>query len=240
MILSFTADVAEADPGQALTLRWKSCGGTRAVLYHLLLSGQFGNFWELPPTGEMVYEIPSEARNWEGFVLYVLDDAERQARADLTITLRCPDSWFFSPPPDSCPATAPLVTEGAEQHFEHGVALWNRAEDRIYLLFDPNVVGAWRAFPDSWEEGQPESDPAIVPPEGLYQPIRGIGRVWREEPGIRDRLGWAVGPEVGYTTAVQRTSWFKYNETYIRALDGGVWRLGPEGSRWEYLPAGKE
>jgi len=75
-----------------------------------------------------------------------------------------------------------------------------------------------------------------VPPVGLYQPVRGFGLVWREEPGVRDRLGWAVDREVGYPTAIQRTSWYKYNATYVKALDGGVWELGPERSKWRHIP----
>jgi len=114
--------------------------------------------------------------------------------------------------------------------------LWNRAEDRIYVLFDDGNQPAWRAYTDEWDEGEPASDPAIVPPEGLFQPVRGFGLVWREQPGVRDRLGWAVDAETGYSTAVQATSRFKYNTTYVRALDGGVWELGPEGSEWNHLP----
>jgi hypothetical protein len=45
-----------------------------------------------------------------------------------------------------------------------------------------------------------------------------------------------VDVEVGYPTAIQRTSRFKYNDTYVRALDGGVWQLGPEGSKWCHVP----
>jgi hypothetical protein len=60
--------------------------------------------------------------------------------------------------------------------------------------------------------------------------------VWREEPGVRDRLGWAVDTEAGFTTSVQRTSRPKYNDIYIRALDGRVWRLWPESSDWSKIP----
>ena len=234
-IIDFSASVSEADPGDTITLQWQSSGGTKATLYHLLRSGQYGHFWEVEPNGSMEYTIPPESRNWEGFQLFVYDDADRSARAGVTVTLRCPDDWFFSPAPDECPSSPPIFTDGAEQHFEHGVMLWNRAEDHIYVLFD-NAHPNWKGFVDRWEEGDPESDPNIVPPEGLYQPVRGFGLIWREEPGVRDQLGWATGPEVGYPTAIQRTSRYKYNDTYIQALDGGVWKLGPEGSVWVYRP----
>jgi hypothetical protein len=40
---------------------------------------------------------------------------------------------------------------------------------------------------------------------------------------------------MGFETLVQRTSYWKYNHTYLRALDGGVWHLEPERSGWEHL-----
>jgi hypothetical protein len=148
------------------------------------------------------------------------------------ITLRCPDQWFFDNPPDICPAQAALVSAGAEQHFQGGIMLWSAAEDRIYVLYAGGQNPEWAAFSDEWDPGEPENDPNILPPSGFYQPVRGFGLVWREQPGVRDRLGWAVDEEAAYQTAVQRTSYAKYNETYIRAVDGGVWRLEAEHSGW--------
>ena len=113
---------------------------------------------------------------------------------------------------------------------------WVKAEDKVCVLFDDDARPAWEVFVDEWDEGEPESDPSIVPPPGLYQPARGFGLVWREKAGVRDRLGWALGEEAGYPTAIQRTSRPKYNVTYVKALDGGVWELGPEGSEWSHIP----
>jgi hypothetical protein len=235
-IAYFRASVAEANPGDTITLEWASSGGSKATLYHLLPSGQLGQWWEVEPSGSMDYAIPAESRNWERFMLFVLDDADHLAQATLTVTLRCPDAWFFSPPPEECPSGPPILTDGAEQHFEHGLMLWNKAEGWIYVLFDDGLQPAVRTFLDEWDEGEMEFDPGIVPPAGFYQPVRGFGLVWREEPGVRERLGWAVDKEQGYRTAIQRTSRYKYNVTYIRALDGGVWELGPEGSKWQHIP----
>ena len=228
--------MTEADPGDAITLEWQSSGGNQASLYHLMSSGQLDGWWEVEPTGSMDYDIPVESRNWEGFVLFVLDEAEHVAQATLQVTLRCPDTWFFSPAPDECPSSPPVFTDGAEQHFEHGLMLWSGAEDWIYVLFDDGAQPAFRVFLDEWDESKPESDPSIAPPVGFYQPARGFGLVWQEKAGVRDRLGWAVDEETGYPTAIQRTSRPKYNVTYIKALDGGVWELGPEGSEWGHIP----
>jgi len=236
-INAFHADVEIADPGQTILLTWTSQGAISGTLYWLLPTGQFGSYWSVAPNGSMPYAIPETWRNFEHFMLYVNDAEGRTDSAYLNIPLTCPDTWFFEPAPDDCPASPPLYSAGAQQLFEHGVMLWVGEEDRIYVIYDDGGVGAWSAFTDEWNEGDPIDDPSIVPPEGFYQPVRGFGLVWREQLNVRERLGWATALEQGYETAVQRTSRWKYNDTYIRALDGGTWRLGPEGGSWEYLPA---
>jgi hypothetical protein len=59
--------------------------------------------------------------------------------------------------------------------------------------------------------------------------------VWRQNPTVRERLGWAIDEETGFETIVQHTTLYKYNSTYLRALDGNVWHLGPEMSSWEKI-----
>ena len=116
------------------------------------------------------------------------------------------------------------------------VMIWVGEEDRIYVLYDDTIyTDGWNAFTDEWQEGDPVDDPTIVPPPGFYQPQRGFGLIWREQPMVRERLGWAVAPEAGGDTAVQRTSYYKYNHTYLKALDNNVWHLFPERSDWEKL-----
>ncbi|MBN1922454.1 MAG: hypothetical protein JW892_14500 [Anaerolineae bacterium] len=232
----FRADVEIADPGDTILLEWASSGATGATLYHLLPTGQFGNFWTVEPSASMSYQIPETWRNFEHFFLRVDDDEGLWVQAYLNIPLTCPDTWFFEPAPNECPAAPPLYSSGAEQPFEHGLMLWVGEQDAIYILFEDGGTLRWRTVMDQWDEGDPVDDPSIIPPPGFFQPVRGFGLVWREEPGIRDSLGWATAPEQGYETAVQRTSRWKYNDIYIRALDGGVWRLLPEGSGWEYIP----
>lgn len=233
----FRADVEIADPGDTILLEWTSSGATGAVLYHLLPTGQFGYSWTVEPSASMSYQIPETWRNFEHFILRVDDDEGLWAQAYLNIPLTCPDTWFFEPAPGECPAAPPIYSPGAEQPFEHGLMLWVREQDAIYILFDDGGVSRWRVVIDQWDEGDPIDDPSIIPPSGFYQPVRGFGLVWRDEPEVRERLGWATALEQGYETAVQRTSRWKYNDIYIRAWDGGVWRLLPEGSGWEHIPA---
>lgn len=232
-ILSFTANVPIADPGQTITLSWVTSNATTATLYHLL-GGQFGSFWNVAPTGSMTYTISSSSRNSETFALYAEGGDLPYASATLDLPLTCPFTWFFAPAPDVCPQEAVLLSASAEQQFEHGYMIWVGAEDRIYVLFDDSIyTDGWAVFEDTWQEGDPVDDPSIVPPSGFYQPQRGFGLVWREQPLVRDRLGWALAPEAGGNTAVQSTSYYKYNHFYLKALDNNVWHLFPERSDWE-------
>jgi len=233
-ILYFTANVALADPGDTIELAWATEHATTVTLYHLLPTGQFGSFWSVAASGTMTYTISEGQRNQDRFVLYAGNDAFPWVTASLTIPLNCPYEWFFAPAPDICAQDAALISPGAEQHFEHGLMLWVGAEDRIYVLYDPDqYTDRWDAFADEWQEGDPLDDPTITPPPGFYQPQRGFGLVWREQPLVRDRLGWAVAPEQGYETAVQHTSYARYNDIFVRASDGNVWRLLPNSSGWE-------
>jgi hypothetical protein len=228
----FRANVDQADPGDEIQLEWQSTGGDRAILYHLLPSGQFGDAWDVDPSGTFDYEIDEDERNYTAFTLQVFDADNRMAQASVSIPLNCLNEWFFSPAPDECPRGPAIFSNAAEQHFEHGTLLWVEDQDLIYVIFDDGKVPGWTAYPDEWQEGDPEYDPDIVPPEGYYQPIRGFGLVWRTKSTVRDRLGWAVDLELAFDSAVQSTSRAKYNDTYVRALDEKIWWLKAEGTAW--------
>ena len=232
----FRSDVDEADPGDTVTLEWETKGATSAALYHLLPTGQLGTYWEVDVIGTLDYEIDVAERNHTGFLLVASDDAGNSSRASHAITLRCPDTWFFVPAPEGCPASAALTSAGAEQHFERGVMIWVEDEGVIYVLFDDEHSPWWVVYPDEWEPGDPESDAGIVPPQGFFQPVRGFGLVWRDRLDVRDRLGWAADVETAFDTAIQRSSRAKYNDTFIRALDDTVWQLLPESSGWNKVP----
>jgi len=234
-IISFKANVIEADPGATVTLSWEVRNATTVVLYHLLPSGQFGTYWEVGLAGSMDYTIPPSVRYAERFHLYVADDEEREVAEGLTVLVICPDTWFFTGGVDECPASPPIVSSGAEQHFERGTMFWSEAEDRIYVIYSDGNYPKWRAYEDAWDEGDPVSDPGISPPSGMFQPVRGFGLVWREIPDVRDRLGWATDQETAYEIKVQWTARYKYNMVYVADVDGGVWELGPEGSAWRCI-----
>ena len=233
----FVADIPIADPGDTIWLSWHTRNATAVTLYHLLPTGQFGQFWNVATTGTMSYTISENTRNYERFMLFADNDQATAVNASIELPLTCPFIWFFAPKPPVCPQDPPTESAAAEQEFEHGWMVWIGATKQIYVIFnDTGFYPRWTAFADTWEDGMPIDDPTIIVPPGYYQPKRGFGLIWREEPSVRDRLGWAVVEEAGYAASLQRTSYARYNEIYIRAYDGEIWKLLPEQSGWEKFP----
>jgi hypothetical protein len=106
--------------------------------------------------------------------------------------------------PPNFPTPVSAQISMAEQLFEGGRMFWLQPTGQIWVLqVTGEGRGAWTIYPDTFIEGEPETDPSIVPPEGLLQPDRGFGKLWREVPAVREALGWAVTPEFGYTSAYE-------------------------------------
>lgn len=106
-----------------------------------------------------------------------------------------------APTPTFAPFPTPVVgqVQVAEQPFERGRMFWVQPKRQIWVLMeDPDDPqrGTWRIYDDTFTENDPALDPDITPPdEGLYQPERGFGKLWRENEAVRSALGWAVTPE---------------------------------------------
>ena len=94
---------------------------------------------------------------------------------------------------------SPLKVPVAFQPFQHGTMVWRSDTREIYVLHGD---GAWAAHDDAWTSDEPEWDSSISAPEGLIQPKRGFGKVWREHPELRDGLGWGLTEEEGGTAII--------------------------------------
>jgi len=124
-----------------------------------------------------------------------------------------------------CPRGAPVPVFAARQHFQKGQMIWREDQQWIYVLYND---GRWEGYADRWIEGDPEDDPALIPPEGLQQPIRGFGRVWRENlGGAKAPIGWAQEKEQGQTAQIQEWDYgivLRFGGEDIILLDRGAWR----------------
>lgn len=116
----------------------------------------------------------------------------------------CSPPWFFEPAPERCPAAPAERTFAAEQKFENGRMLWVASQGRIYVLYDDGDTPGWQSFADTWTDGEPEFDRDLVPPEGRFQPVRGFGKLWRENTAVAARLGWAIEREGGYAAMLSQ------------------------------------
>ncbi len=100
-----------------------------------------------------------------------------------------------------CPTELEKGVYSAEEYFQGGYMFWRQDINYIYVLYNN---GTWQGFPDTWTPAEPEWDPSIVPPWGYYQPKRGFGKVWRNNPAVRSGLGWATTEERGFTGSAQQ------------------------------------
>ncbi|MBC7264526.1 MAG: hypothetical protein H5T64_09280 [Chloroflexi bacterium] len=97
-----------------------------------------------------------------------------------------------------CPTGEQMGEQGAQINFEHGLMLWRPDKGLIYVLYYDHQLGRrWEAWADTYLPGDPDMDPSITPPTPeagryLYQPTGRFGKLWRSQPNLRERLGWAV------------------------------------------------
>lgn len=89
---------------------------------------------------------------------------------------------------------------------------------RIYTLaYSPNAVGA---YDDTWADGQdPGGKPGPAPNQ--FEPSRGFGKVWRDNASVKQALGHATAPEVGFAGRMQ-----VYERGIIVTSDSGYTATG--------------
>jgi len=87
----------------------------------------------------------------------------------------------------------------------------------------------WSRHEDTWTDEQAE--PEQKAPRGLFAPVRGFGKLWREElGGPESALGWATAPERGTTFLIQPFA----NGLLLRDIDGELFVLYADGA-WAKL-----
>ncbi|MEW6403207.1 MAG: hypothetical protein AB1649_15535 [Chloroflexota bacterium] len=153
-------------------------------------------------------------------------------------TADCANRWFFTfdeehPSLDDFCPEAVKVLEAVGQDFEGGrVYRYDPDPDypadqrgTVYIIYND---GEWVTYPDTWRAGDPSSDPSLVPPEGRFQPVDNIGKVWRENPEVRERLGWAYEPQSAFQGRVQRyleQQGVPSGDSHFTFIDHGKWSI---------------
>ncbi len=121
-----------------------------------------------------------------------------------------------------CPVGGPSEVGGVWQFYEHGAMFWRQSDRSIFVMSELGIrqgqpTDRWWRIDDTWQEGEAESDPGLQPPAGLRQPVRGFGKVWRNNAFVREGVGWATSDEIGTTSVWQQ-------------FDGGWMMTGPNGA----------
>ena len=159
------------------------------------------------------------------------------AQHDLHFGLTCPQApmlgfgkvWHDNPGVQNrlqCPLALEVPTAITEQQFQHGWMFRRDDTDQIYVLVD---AGRWSVYPDTWRPGEPETDPTIQVPPGVYQPRQGLGKVWRalSHPPVYDGGGlfWATAPDRAFRGSAQNFEhgtmiWSDRRMIYVLYNDG--------------------
>ncbi|HET7090937.1 MAG TPA: hypothetical protein VFL17_20085, partial [Anaerolineae bacterium] len=243
-ILGFTVDPVNAKPGDRVTLSWTSTGGVTATLFEPVCCASNGGSLarDVPPNGSLTLTLDAAVERDTLTYILSVSDGEPSASKSIQIRLPCPDTYFFRPGTNDleCPSGPAVISPAAEQVFERGRMIWIESQDKVYVLLgdgQPNAPGVppdeFSEFEDTWQPGQPESDPALSPPVALFQPLRGFGKVWRSVEWVRDGLGWALAPEQAFNAVFQRP-W----QTCLRQnVDGSIESCSGPNDAVQYLRA---
>ena len=190
--------------GKRLHLNWSADGATKASIHTTYRLHQ-AEQWDVLPTGEMTLELPETVYANPRVVLQVWNGVTGETDiAEYVIPWTCTHTYFFESQPNHCPSETAVTLSGAYQPFEHGFMIWEPSRQTgslptIHLFLNG---GSYTSFPDTWIVGEPESDSTRIPPEGLHQPVRGFGKVWRDLDS-RYWLGWATATESAYQLTTQ-------------------------------------
>jgi len=150
-------------------------------------------------------------------------------------TNTCASSWFFKFDTQHrslgnyCPSPVKWLAAVGED-FEGG-RVYRYAPDPDYpqdprgTIFIIYNDGEWITIPDTWDASQPSSDPNITAPANRYQPVDAIGKVWREVPDVRERLGWAYEPQTSFQGMYQFYAPNSGGDSHYSFIYHGKWNL---------------
>jgi hypothetical protein len=198
----FTTTPTSAVEGETITVSW-DVSGVNTVLLDMSYFGEPRRYWPertFANSGTTTFLAPAGTRSAE-----LILGVDSEIRQSLVISVNCRFAWFSaSDGGDSyCPANPAQSIQAVYQPFEGG-----------YMISRQNSPYVWFYFSDTDSfDAMPENAPVSaepfdeLPPADLFRPTNNFGRLWTGLPHLRDRLGWAVAPQQGYTMTYQQTPW---------------------------------
>lgn len=134
--------------------------------------------------------------------------------------------WYRNPSVSQklgCPAAPEQGFSGAQEAFHSGFVIAADTTGAIYVMYNN---GTWQQFHNTWTSSDPVYNPGLIPPAGWCQPEYGIGKVWRNEDNVSQRLGWARSPAQSVTGSLQQYQ----GGLMLWTSSTGVWVLYNDGT----------
>jgi hypothetical protein len=197
-VVAFTATPTTINPGAAVTLAWE-VQGTGGVTIELLVPNVATVTTVVnaqSPKGSAEVYLPDYATYSATFTLRTADG---KSTAQAQVQVYCPFTFFFGQA-DGCPTGAAFEVGASYQPFENGSMVWRSDTNEIYAFYSDGTAAYFVAKDYA---GLPEAQIAEMPPLDREVPASGFGKVWANVPGVRDKLGWALESESGYTAKIQ-------------------------------------
>lgn len=189
--------------------------------------------YEVTAAGTMPQSFIPELGGWPIFYVLTACNGDYCVEETFTAELPCEYPVLITAAADSTRClSAAIVSNGSQQNFENGFMIWIESQDVI-------IYSTWSGLTngevvDTFEHGvDPIRDESLVPPDGLYQPEYGFGKVWREVAGVRDLLGWATDWGTSYTVIRQNEPIHRYGFTeWITLNNGGLITINHPDPIW--------
>ncbi len=235
-VVTYTADKNAVHQGDSIRVTWD----VRNVHHVSLTLTGWGDpemkahIEDLPANGSTLLTIPpfqwgQSKRAIVNLNAYTSPNGNPAFTVPYVLTLSC-DTHFYSDPSSDCVTTEPAQGSAAYQSFERGIMIWDGATKSIWVLYNDHradrTVDSWAGGDITW------SDPT---PAGRTLPQHGFGQVWTSNESIRNAVGWALGPEQGYTGTFQIavTADTGTRVDYMTDPSGRLYRI--EGFTWSLM-----
>ncbi|MBI5668644.1 MAG: hypothetical protein HZC41_11615 [Chloroflexi bacterium] len=196
---SFTASPNPVERGGTITFSWKVANAAEVRITRInpqgILTMDEALQQPLPASGTISVPVPEGYSTNIAYLLGATDANGVSISGEaVDVKLVCPFEQFIAP---SCPLLQKSIN-AAYQTFQNGAMVWREDAKEILVLYADQT---YEVFQDMWTPG--ETIVTDTPPDGLIAPARGFGKVWANNPDVRNKLGWATAAEASYRMTLE-------------------------------------
>lgn len=236
-ILTFEVDQVDLkNDSKQLTFRWETVGGDDFII-SLGTSVRHFPIWQVEGSGEMTVEVFKTNRpNPQASLRVTNKDTQESIYQSVEVSWPCPETYFFEIAVENCPSGPPRTFATIYQEFEKGIMIAIPPADRVGpFIYALTAEGRAYTQQDPWTVDQPEIEPSLQPPAGLFAPARGFGKIWQpSEQIIQAEFGWATAETASYSAIFQSQAASTLPGTqYLTLPDGSVAKI--TGGYWEIV-----